>query len=207
VSTSAERAVHWNEAYVNRGTEGVSWFQTEPTVSLELIEALEVAADTASLDVGGGASVLVDRLVDSGFSDLTVLDLSSVALDASSQRLGPTAPVTWLQADILGWRPTQRFGLWHDRAVFHFLTAEDDRAAYLEALYSGLEPGGVIVMATFAEDGPEYCSGLPVSRYSIDELASTLGSGFELLKSLREVHTTPTGATQSFSWVAGRLSR
>lgn len=183
----------------------MSWFQTEPTISLELIETLGVGPDTACLDVGGGASVLVDRLVDAGFSDLSVLDVSKVALDAAHQRLGASAPVTWMQADILEWRPSRRFGLWHDRAVFHFLTDKDERALYLNALGSGLEPGGAIIMATFAEDGPEYCSGLPVSRYSIDELASTLGSDFAIVKSLKEVHTTPSGATQSFSWVAGRL--
>ena len=205
MSTSTERAVHWDDAYVNRGTDGVSWFQTEPTLSLELIETLGVAPDTACLDVGGGASMLVDRLVDSGFSDLAVLDVSNVALDASRQRLGPSAPVAWLHEDILEWRPSRQFGLWHDRAVFHFLTDNDERAAYLKALRSGLKVGGAIIMATFAEDGPEYCSGLPVNRYSIDELASTLGGDFTVVKSLKEEHITPSGAIQSFSWVAGRL--
>jgi hypothetical protein len=164
-----------------------------------------VAPGTAGIDVGGGASVLVDRLVAAGFSDLSVLDVSGVALDAARQRLGAPASVVWIHEDILKWRLSRRYGFWHDRAVFHFLTDEGDRAAYLEVLRAGLEPGGAIVMATFAEDGPEYCSGLPVSRYSIDELAVTIGSDFDVVKSLKEVHATPSGATQSFSWVAGRL--
>jgi hypothetical protein len=205
VITHSGRAGHWDDVYVNRGTEGVSWFQSEPTLSLELIETVGTPYDVPCLDVGGGASVLVDRLVDAGFSDLTVLDVSGVALDAARRRLDPSAPVTWLHADILEWRPSRRFGLWHDRAVFHFLTDEGDRAAYMDVLRSALSADGAIVMATFAEDGPEYCSGLPVSRYSIDELASAIGSDFSLVKSLRELHTTPSGAVQSFSWVAGRL--
>jgi hypothetical protein len=205
VSTSSERAGHWDDAYVNRGTDGVSWFQSEPALSIELLDAVGVTPAMAGVDVGGGASLLVDRLVAAGFSDLTVLDVSGVALDAARQRLGASAPVTWLRQDILKWEPPRRYGFWHDRAVFHFLTDSGDRAAYLKVLRAALEPGGVIVMATFAEDGPEYCSGLPVSRYSVDELAATIGTGLDVVKSLKEVHTTPTGASQSFTWLAGRL--
>jgi hypothetical protein len=185
--------------------DGVSWFQSEPAISIELLDAVGVTPEMAGIDVGGGASVLVDRLVAAGFSDLTVLDVSGVALDAARHRLGASAPVTWLREDILDWQPSRRYGFWHDRAVFHFLTDPDDRAAYLKVLRAGLEPGGAIVMATFAEDGPEYCSGLPVSRYSVDELAAIIGSDLDVVKSLKEVHTTPTGAGQSFTWLAGRL--
>jgi hypothetical protein len=206
VTTSAERTRHWDDAYSTRGTEGVSWFQPEPTVSLELIGSLGLDRVTPVVDVGGGASVLADRLLARGFTDISVLDLSDVALRAGRQRIGDTTCVKWLQEDILSWSPTRRYGLWHDRAVFHFLTGKDDQRDYLETMRSALVSGGFVVMATFAEDGPEHCSGLPVARYSVPELLSLFGSRFGLVGSRRELHNTPGGAVQPFTWVAGTFS-
>lgn len=200
-----ERAEHWDAAYETRGVEGVSWYQPLPAVSLELVEALRVPPTAAVIDVGGGASTLGDHLVERGFSDVTVLDVSGPALDASRRRIGDDAGVSFLRADLLDWRPKRTYDLWHDRAVYHFLVAEEDRQAYLRALRSALARGGYVIVATFAVDGPPTCSGLPVSRYSVDALVETFGGSFEELESRREEHTTPRGSIQPFTWVAGRM--
>jgi SAM-dependent methyltransferase len=202
--TGTQRAQHWDAAYEVRGVTEVSWFQPVATVSIELIERLETPTDASVIDIGGGASLLVDALLERGFSDLSVLDVSKSALDAVRERLGPTKPVALLHQDLLGWKPERRFDLWHDRAVFHFLVDRSDRATYLQTLRSALRPGGAVVMATFASDGPEYCSGLPVARYSSVDLAEILGPDFAVVEQLREEHVTPAGATQPFTWVAAR---
>lgn len=196
---------HWDDAYATRGADGVSWFEAEPSTSLELIEALGIPPDAAVLDVGAGVSFLADRLVERGFSDVTVLDLSSVALDEVGARV-KGAGVERVHADVLSWRPGRRYDVWHDRALFHFLVEESDRAAYLEALRAALALGGVVVLATFAPDAPERCSGLPVRRHSADDLAAFLGAGFKLAETRREEHVTPRGAVQPLTWIAGRLA-
>jgi len=205
-SPSGTREDHWDSAYKTRGVTEVSWFQTEPVVSLELIGALGVPREAAVIDVGGGASSLVDHLVEQGFTDLSVLDISETALDVARYRLGSSAPVSWLHEDLLSWKPLRRFHLWHDRAVFHFLVGNEDRDAYLDTLRTGMAPGGALIVATFAEDGPEYCSGLPVARYSAVDLGSVFGEGFVVVKTRREVHTAPRGTTQPFTWVAARAA-
>jgi hypothetical protein len=203
--TTEERARHWDSAYSRRGVRGVSWYQDAPSVSLELIEALGVGKKAGVVDVGGGASTLVDHLVEQGYSDVTVLDVSAVALSEALRRLGADAPVTWLQDDVLLWRPQRHFGLWHDRAVFHFLVLPEDRETYLRTLRAAIAPEGYVVLGAFAPDAPEQCSGLPVSRYSAEGIAELLGSGFELLETRREEHITPRGVVQPFAWVAGRM--
>ena len=182
----------------------MSWYQPTPDRSLQLFDQLGITADTAVVDIGGGASRLVDRLVERGFSDVCVLDVSESALAAARERVGAAAPVTWLNQDVLNWQPSRRFQLWHDRALFHFLTDPDDRARYLRVLDAALEPGGAVVVGTFAADGPESCSGLPVRRYTSEDLAHALGEKFRAAHSGREEHTTPAGAVQPFTWVAGR---
>ena len=199
-----QRQRHWDAAYTARGTTGVSWYQPEPRLSLELIDALRVPRDTAVIDVGGGASFLADRLHERGFDDLTVLDVSESALDELRGRFGD-APIHLLCEDVLEWQPARRYGLWHDRAVFHFLVEQADRRRYLRTLHAALDPGGLVLLATFAPDGPNECSGLPVERYSADQLSAILGERFETLDTRREVHVTPRGAEQPFTWVAGRL--
>jgi SAM-dependent methyltransferase len=202
-----DRARHWDDAYRNKGSEGASWYQPEPVTSLELIRLLDVPPSEAVIDIGGGTSFLVDRLVESGLSDLSVLDVSEVALEEARGRLKNQPNVTFIQHDVLTWRPSRRFGVWHDRAVFHFLTDEEDQSRYLATMSESLEPDGGVVLGTFAEDGPERCSGLPVARYSLTELAGLLGPGFAAVTTRREIHYTPSGATQPFSWVAAKRSR
>jgi hypothetical protein len=200
-----QRASHWDSAYVARGVRSVSWYQAEPRVSLELVAALGIPRDAAVIDVGGGSAYLADRLVEQGFSDVTVLDVSQAALAESRRRSGDDARICRLHADLLVWRPERRYDLWHDRAVFHFLVDAQDRETYVGALSSAIKSGGMVILATFATDGPETCSGLPVARYSADGLSLVLGETFERLADCREVHVTPTGFRQPFTWVAGRM--
>ena len=193
------RAAHWNEVYATKAPNQVSWFQAEPVQSLRMIAASGANNDAAIIDVGGGASVLVDRLLAAGFTDVSVLDIAENALERSITRLGQAAArVNWIVADVLSWTPQRSYDVWHDRAVFHFLTTETDRKAYLTQVRRTVRPGGYVVVATFAEDGPTSCSGLPVARYSADTLHHAFGRSFELVESIREMHITPTGAQQSF---------
>ncbi len=150
--------------------------------------------------------MLVDRLLSDGFDDVTVLDISEVALATARKRIGETDRVAWLHEDVLAWKPDRRYGLWHDRAVFHFLTSPHDRDAYLKTMASALRAGALVVVATFAGDGPEYCSGLPVARYTVDDLVAVLGNGFCPRLTRREEHITPAGVLQPFTWVAGTFS-
>ena len=204
-SSSAGRGRSWDDAYAARGSTGVSWYQPVPRVSLELIQALRVSPSAAVIDVGGGASTLVDHLVEDGFSDLTVLDVSRRALAELRGRLAPDAPVALLNEDLLEWTPGRRYGLWHDRAVFHFLVDESDCARYLEVIRAAVAPNAALIIGTFAPDAPRMCSGLPVVRYAADDLAALLGEAFELVQTTREEHRTPRGAVQPFTWVAGRM--
>jgi SAM-dependent methyltransferase len=201
----AGAARHWDGVYRVGGPAGVSWFEPEPSVSLSLVELLAPDRSTAVIDVGGGASLLVDRLVAAGYGDVSVLDISAVALGAARRRLGAGSAVHWIEADVLEWSPARRYGLWHDRAVFHFLTAEAERALYLRRLSQSLVPGGTVVVGTFAADGPDRCSGLPVARYGADELCAVLGPSFRPAARRRALHVTPAGAVQAFTWVAGTM--
>ncbi|PWG63686.1 class I SAM-dependent methyltransferase [Spiribacter halobius] len=199
--TEADDRAHWEHIYATRSPEAVSWYQAEPTRSLELIEASGAGPHSALVDVGAGASRLVDCLLARGWQDITVLDFSVTALEAAQCRLGePAAAVNWLVADVREYRPERPFDLWHDRAVFHFLTDAADREAYRRSLEAALRPGGHVVMATFGPDGPERCSGLPVVRYDAEALTAALGSGFRLLEERAEQHRTPSGVTQAFRY-------
>lgn len=185
-----DRQTHWQSAYQAKGESEVSWFQEDAQPSLALIE--EVASpSSAVIDIGGGASRLAGALLDRGFQDLTVLDLSSAALAAAKARIGAGAErVQWIVADVTMWEPSRRYDVWHDRATFHFLVAESDRAAYLSRLARALKPKGHAIIATFAPDGPEQCSGLPVRRYDAKTLGQTLGPGFRLVSARRQKHVS-----------------
>jgi trans-aconitate methyltransferase len=196
-----ERHAHWDNIYQTKPANSVSWFQPSARPSLDMIRAAGIERTTPIIDVGGGASVLVDELLDAGFADVTVLDIASPALAVSQQRLGSRElAVHWIAADILAWQPERSYGLWHDRAAFHFLTEAQDRLNYRDTVERALSPGGWLILATFAEDGPERCSGLPVHRWSAEALAAEWGSGFELIQIAREEHVTPWGAAQAFTW-------
>jgi ubiquinone/menaquinone biosynthesis C-methylase UbiE len=191
---------HWEKVYTTKATDTVSWFQPHADVSLDLIKATGVSRDAAIIDVGGGASTLVDDLLANGYTDLSVLDLSAAALAAAQRRLGSRAArVQWIEADVTkADLPAGRFDVWHDRAVFHFLTSAEDRAAYVQAVFRAVKPGGHVIVATFAEDGPNQCSGLPVMRYRADELHAEFGEAFALLNHQKEAHHTPSGKVQQF---------
>jgi SAM-dependent methyltransferase len=195
---------HWEHLYRTRPPDEVSWFQAEPATSVRLIEAA-VSIEGSVLDVGAGASVLVDALVAAGFADLTVLDLSQRALDAVRERLGErTAGVELIHDDLLRWVPGRTFDVWHDRAVYHFLTHPRARARYLRVLEAAVPAGGTAIIATFASDGPTHCSGLPVSRYDATGLAAQFRSSFDLVHTECERHRTPAGVVQPFTWVVLR---
>ena len=200
MSDGGDRQRHWEQVYREKAVDAVSWFQAQPQLSLELIRSCTTPADPV-IDVGGGASRLTEQLLAAGYADLTVLDIAEPALQRARERLGTAASkVHWFTADVTQWRPERRYALWHDRAVFHFLTEAEDRAAYLKNLRAGLRSGGHAVMASFALGGPERCSGLPVQRYSPESLAAEVGEGFRLLGSRLEEHLTPTGRVQRFQY-------
>jgi trans-aconitate methyltransferase len=197
----------WNDVY-ERSPSELSWYQAEPVVSLELIDALGVERDESVVDIGGGASSLAGRLLERGFTDVTVVDVAQSALAKARGLLGDAAgEVTWLVQDVRRWQPDRRYSLWHDRALFHFLVEDADRRRYLDAVERALGAGGRVVIATFAPDGPERCSGMPVVRYDGAGLAAAFGPGFELVHERREEHHTPRGAIQPFTWVALRRRR
>jgi len=199
--SAIDRQAHWQNVYTSKGETEVSWFQDRPAISLEFIAATKVRSDAAIIDIGGGASRLVDALLDAGYSNLTVLDLSEAALAASRERIGPrAASVKWVAADVTTWLPSEKYDVWHDRAAFHFLTEETDRQAYVDRLKTALRHGGQAIIGTFALDGPERCSGLPVMRYDPAGLATVLGPAFRLLASRVEEHRTPWDASQIFQF-------
>jgi len=200
-------ADHWQRMYETRSATDVSWYQPVPERSLELIQATGVPREAPILDVGGGASRLVDHLLAAGYTDVSVLDLAPAALGQARARLGPLAErVTWIVADITTFAAGRRYTLWHDRAVLHFLLRTEEQGRYLTALRRGLTQRGHVVLATFGPRGPERCSGLPVRRYSVEALKALLGPGFQLRRGEVEQHRTPAGGTQEFlyTWWCGK---
>jgi len=192
---------HWQNSWGSDPSKK-SWVQERPDLSLKMIAACDLSKDASVLDMGGGASTLVDFLLVDGFSNITVADISKTSLELAQKRLGEQADqVKWVVADACNWQPIQKFDLWHDRAVFHFLTEDSDRAAYKQRLYEFVPKGGFLVMATFAIGGPTKCSGLDIVQYDAQSLANEIGAGFDLLDSQLETHTTPGGALQNFQYV------
>ena len=191
---------HWEKVYSSKSEDEISWFQEHAEVSVRLIEQTGAPKSANIIDVGGGASTLVDDLLHKGYRNLTVLDLSGAALAKARSRLGAeTDEVHWLEANILEINlPEQAYDIWHDRAVFHFLTAAGDRQKYVQKVLRSVKPGGHVIVATFAEDGPEKCSGLPAMRYSGEQLHGEFGAPFDLLGQEREEHHTPAGVVQRF---------
>ena len=192
---------HWNRVYTTKSDEQVSWFEPLPTVSVQMLKAAGVTPESCVIDVGGGDSRLVDYLVAEGLDCVAVLDVSGAALERAKARIGSRAEqLMWIESDVAGSWILKPMDVWHDRAVFHFLTDAAARVRYREHLLEILKPGGSAIIATFAPDGPEKCSGLPVARYSPDALAAELGPALRLIESQSHMHTTPWGTTQSFQY-------
>lgn len=198
---------HWETVYRTKRADELSWFQQEPTLSLDLIRRAVPDTSAHVIDIGGGVSTLVDGLLRAGYSNVSVLDLSVTALAQTRARLGDAAwRARWLEADVLtAALPEARVDLWHDRAVFHFLTKADDRHAYIAQVRRAVRHGGYVLIATFADDGPTKCSGLSVARYSAQTLHGAFGEPFQLLKTVREQHVTPAGTRQSFVYCVCRF--
>lgn len=196
-----DRKQHWEQVYTTKSSEQVSWFQVRPIVSLKLIGKTGAAYDDEIIDVGSGASTLVDNLLARGHRRLTVLDISANALSVTKTRLGDDADaVRFVEADVTQWEPDRQYRAWHDRAAFHFLTDPDDRRRYVMTLKKALAPDGQVVLGTFSTDGPKRCSDLDVVQYDEPQLSSILGPDFECAEQITEKHITPWGSDQLFFW-------
>ena len=193
------RKKHWGDVYQEKSPSELSWYQKEPKLSLELIHCTNVASNDAIIDVGGGASVLVDYLSKESFTNLTVLDISENAIAMAKKRLGDTAKsIEWIVSDITQFDTSQKFSLWHDRALFHFLTDPSDREIYVKALIKAIRTEGHLIIATFATGGPEKCSGLEIVQYDSEKMIAELGDNFSLVEERKEIHITPANKEQEF---------
>jgi ubiquinone/menaquinone biosynthesis C-methylase UbiE len=199
---------HWSHIYQTKAANQVSWYQTRPTTSLQLIQQTGVAPDDAIIDVGAGASTLVDNLLAGGYRKISLLDVSAEALQITRERLGEQAAlVEWMEGDVTTLPlPRQHYALWHDRAVFHFLSDAAARQRYVEQVEQAIQPGGHVIVATFALDGPQQCSGLNIVQYDAASLHHAFGSPFTLISSTEETHMTPWGAAQQFVYCYCRMS-
>lgn len=198
---------YWNNRYASIGSTHVSWYEASPSMSLELFDRCGITAAASVIDIGGGASSLVDSLVARGHQDVTVLDLSSEALEEARRRTaGRGTAVNWMVGDVREFVPERQWNVWHDRAAFHFLVDPAERRRYARALARGLADDGLVIVATFAHDGPTQCSGLPVERYDAERLFNQLSAGvpLELVRAERQVHITPSGSEQPFTWIVGK---
>lgn len=185
---------HWENIYTHKSPQEVSWTQGKPLLTLSWIESLALPKNAPIIDVGGGESHLVDYLIDMGYSDLTVLDISQAALKRSQERLGSKANfVQWIQADLTTFQPKKKYSLWHDHAVFHFLTQKEDINTYTNMVSTAVDQ--YLLMSTFSKEGPLKCSGLPITQYDIESISSNFSAAFELLQQDQELHTTPFDST------------
>ena len=206
--TEFDRRAHWQDVYSSKNETEVSWFEQSATVSLDLIRRSGAHSSTSIIDIGGGASRLVDALLENGYRAVSVLDLSEKALSVARERLGPRASqVRWIEADVTRWEPEEKYDLWHDRAAFHFLTDPNDRRAYVERLTRGTSSGAQVIIGTFALDGPDRCSNLPVTRHDANTLKQALGESFQLEETRPYGHRTPGGSIQRFQFSRFRKLR
>jgi trans-aconitate methyltransferase len=196
----SDRQAHWEQVYRSKGEAEVSWYEASPELSLSLLEQAGLHAGLSVIDIGGGASRLVDALVGRGQAHVAVLDLSATALETVRSRLGNPANVDWIVDDVSRWTPARQYDFWHDRAALHFLTEPTDQDAYVHALSKALAPSGRAVIGTFAPDGPEKCSGLTVARHDANSLGALFGDRFRLIDSVGHRHTTPWGSAQQFQF-------
>ncbi|MFC3726003.1 class I SAM-dependent methyltransferase [Neoaquamicrobium sediminum] len=196
----SERQAHWQRVYTSKEENQLSWHEDAPALSLALLGEAGLRPEMAVVDIGGGTSRLVDASVASKQAHITILDLSAAALDTAKKRLAGAGNVEWVAGDVTEWQPKRSYDLWHDRAAFHFLTDPEDQRAYVRVMARALKTGGRAVIGTFAPDGPEKCSGLPVARHDAASLRAVLGEGFSLISTRRNEHTTPWGAVQQFQF-------
>ncbi|MBY0533062.1 MAG: class I SAM-dependent methyltransferase [Xanthobacteraceae bacterium] len=200
-----DRREHWDRVYGTRRETEVSWFQSKPELSLALIREYAPDKTASVIDIGGGASLLTAELLRAGYRDLTALDISAEALERAKANIrSEAANIEWIVADITEWKPARRWNVWHDRAVFHFLTEPASQDAYIRAFHAATSPGAIAIISGFAPDGPEKCSGLPVVRYDANSLSKRIGEGFELIAEKREAHRTPGGLEQKFYYAVLR---
>lgn len=194
-----DRKKHWENIYHTRALHEVSWFQPRPETSLGIIEGMKLPASAKIMDVGGGDSLLVDHLLDLGYENITVLDISEAAITRAKKRLGARAhSVQWIVADAATFEPTTQYDLWHDRAAFHFLTQDAEIAHYLNTAHQGLAPNGHLVIGTFSDQGPTKCSGIDIKQYSEADMSAQLEGYFEKINCFTVDHTTPSGGVQNF---------
>ncbi len=192
-----DRAAHWDHVYTTKQSTDVSWYKPTPSHSLALIAASGLPVDSSIIDVGGGMSRLAATLLERGYTDVSVADISASALERGRTQAGAAGGhISWIEADVRVHDFEREYALWHDRAVFHFMVEQQDREAYLRTLRRSLRPGGHLLLATFGPEGPEQCSGLPTTRYGAQALSATLGSDYELLSSEIDIHEAPSGAAQ-----------
>ncbi|AFD08466.1 class I SAM-dependent methyltransferase [Solitalea canadensis] len=196
---SFSRKEHWEGIYDTKKLEEVSWFQPKPTTSLSFFEEFDVQKTASIIDIGGGDSFLADNLLKEGYNHISVLDISARALERAQNRLGPdSVKITWLAEDITLFKPDQKFDVWHDRAVFHFLTDEEDINSYINTAYQAINPGGLLIIGTFSTDGPTKCSGIPIKQYSDTTLTEMFSNGFTKVNCFYIDHSTPFNTMQNF---------
>jgi ubiquinone/menaquinone biosynthesis C-methylase UbiE len=202
-----DKKAHWEKVYSTKQLNEVSWYQPNPEVSLRFIQELGIPHEASVIDIGGGDSLLADHLLEAGFTDITVLDISEAAIERAKKRLGPKADeVKWIVSDITEFKPQRVYDFWHDRATFHFLTTETDVQTYLRISQSAISPGGKLLIGTFAENGPEKCSGLPVKQYSEESMSATIRRWFEKIKCIHTDHLTPFNTIQHFLFCSFKKS-
>lgn len=200
-----DRKKHWENIYQTKELKDVSWFQPTPETSLDFFKQFNVPATAKVIDIGGGDSFLVDHLLDLGYQDITVLDISEAAIDRAKKRLGNKAKnVKWIVADVTNFKPTEKYDFWHDRAAFHFLTDEQEISHYLQTAKENIKPSGILIIGTFSEQGPKKCSGIEIKQYSETTMTDRLKNIFEKIKCITLDHTTPFNTTQNFVFCSFR---
>lgn len=202
-----DKKTHWEKVYTTKQLTDVSWYQPNPAVSLQFVKELGIPAYASIIDIGGGDSLLVDNLLDAGYTDISVLDISEAAIERAKKRLGPRAEmVHWIISDITAFKPLRAYDFWHDRATFHFLTKEEEVQTYLDISQKAIAPGGKLLIGTFAENGPEKCSGLPVQQYSEEKMTATIRRWFQKIKCIHTDHLTPFNTIQHFLFCSFKKS-
>ena len=192
---------HWEKIYSTKEIDGVSWYQETPTTSLNIIDSLKLNLNTSIIDIGAGKSFLADNLLDLGYNDITILDISKNALNEVTRRVGKkNHKIKCIESNVIDLSSGQKYDVWHDRAVFHFITNNQEREKYLDLLNSSLNKDGCLIIGTFSEDGPLKCSGLEVQRYSIKDLRELLKPNFKFIDGFKEIHDTPFNTSQSFTF-------